>query len=155
MAENEGNKFEGPGGMDAKKSGLPDSKVDSALKELGIKFKDKKLLLEYYDKLDAVFIADAMLASHGGMVLDLNSLPNAPIPFKDIFIMWLIEINMPRIESGQPPIITYDLISRCPLWKIIRPPLKRLTMTREGLFSKTKTPANIGKKSKMGSINKR
>jgi hypothetical protein len=122
MAENEGNKFEGPGGMDAKKSGLPDSKVDSALKELGIKFKDKKLL---------------------------------PIPFKDIFIMWLIEINMPRIESGQPPIITYDLISRCPLWKIIRPPLKRLTMTREGLFSKTKTPANIGKKSKMGSINKR
>lgn len=155
MDETDGTRLSGPGGMDANKTGRPTTKLDQTLKELGIKFKDKSLLEQYYKQLSAVFITDAMMASHAGMVLDLNSLPNDPIPFKEAFIKWLIEVNMPRLESGQQPVITYEVIMKCPLWRLVRPPLKRLEMTQEGLFSQPKVHGLIGRRTKIGSINKK
>lgn len=128
---------------------------DKALLSMGIQFRDKNLIEEYYRKLNGIFITEVLTSSHAGMILDVGSLPEKPYPFKEIFIKWLIEINLPRIESGNHPIISYEVIMRCPLWRVISPPLKRMTLTKEGMFGKPSIQGTIGKSAKIGSINKR
>jgi hypothetical protein len=92
--------------------------------------------------------------SMGGWMLDLGSLPTRPYPFRELFIRWLISINKDRIASGQPVIVTYSIILKCPLWKIVKCPIKRITKTKEGLFNKpTPSQSTIGTKGTKSTIN--
>ena len=91
-----------------------------------------------------------------GFILDLDSLPIAPIPFKEFFIRWLVSVNKDRIENNQPIIITTGIVLACPIWKAIKCPLKRITLTKESMFNKPKPPKGlIGSKQSIGSFNRR
>lgn len=94
-----------------------------------------------------------------GWILDLNSLPTKPFQFKELFIRWLISINRQRIEKGLEIIVTYQIIRMCPLWNIVKCPIKRITLTKESLFNKPSIGSNgttgtIGTVGTIGSINK-
>jgi hypothetical protein len=90
-----------------------------------------------------------------GLILDLDSLPNHPIPFKEFFIRWLISIQRDRIERGAGVIVTKEIVLACPLWKVVKCPLKRIKLTKEALFNRpTPSKKSIGTKGTQGSINK-
>lgn len=93
--------------------------------------------------------------STSGLILDLDSLPLQPFPFKELFIRWLISINKKRIKDGAGIIVTREIVLKCPLWRIVKCPLKKITMTKESMFNKPKgTTGTIGTKGTIGSINK-
>lgn len=89
--------------------------------------------------------------SKSGLFLDLDSLPIKPYPFKELFIRWLISINKQRIQSGEQVIINMKIIMLCPLWKIIKCPIKKIELTKENMFNK---PIPTSKTKIQGSINK-
>ena len=82
-------------------------------------------------------------------ILDLNALdPNMRI----IFVKWILGVNKSRIQKGLKPIITLDLIKRCPLWQFINIPYKNLDLTKEAfnsskrnkaIFNRSNTKRNI------------
>lgn len=98
-----------------------------------------------------------ILASLGqpmaGFVLDLDALPVRPVDLKAAVIMWLVKINLDRIKAGLDPIITYDLVMKCPVWQIVKPPITRVELTKDQLFNQpsTKPQPSIGTKSTLGS----
>ena len=71
-----------------------------------------------------------------GYILDLDALPVSPLPFKDLFIRWLVSVNQQRIQNSQPVLCTYELVMRCPLWRVVACPIRKLTLTKEGMFNK-------------------
>lgn len=124
-----------------------------------------------FDELREKWITEAYEAQKGilllsvndqlstrGFILDLNSLPLKPYPFKELFIRWLIVINKNRILSGHAIIVTRELIMKCPIWKIVKCPIIKITLTKEKLFNKpTTSTARVGTISTsgpVGSINK-
>ena len=85
--------------------------------------------------------------SNQGYFLDLDSLPIHPIPFKELFIRWLIAINKDRISNNQPVIVTYGIVLNCPLWRAIKCPIKKVSLTKESMFNKPTPPkGTIGTK---------
>lgn len=74
-----------------------------------------------------------------GIVLDLEALPSDPFPLKTIFLRWLVSVNRERIANLQEPVVTYELIMKCPLWKIVPAPLRRIAVNSGGLNSTVKT----------------
>jgi len=114
-------------------------------------------ITELYKSYSALLLPsiDKQLST-AGLILDLNSLPTYPYPFKELFIRWLISINRQRVERGAPIIITKEIVLKCPIWKIVKCPLKRVKLTKERMFNKPiATVGSIGSKPTMGSINKR
>ena len=96
-----------------------------------------------------------------GLYLDLDSLPLKPLPFKEYFIRWLIAVNKQRLEKGLEIVITYDLVMKCPIWQLVKCPIKSVKLTKEGMFNKpsstkgtTGTFGTIGTIGTIGSINK-
>jgi hypothetical protein len=99
--------------------------------------------------------------SKQGVYLDLDSLPLKPIPFKELFIRWLILINKDRILRNEGVFISKGIILNCPLWRAIKCPLKSIKLTKESMFNKPKAPTGtsgtvgtIGTNKTIGSINK-
>jgi hypothetical protein len=89
-----------------------------------------------------------------GLILDLDSLPIRPIPFKELFIRWLISINKDRLKQGLPIFINQQIVRMCPLWGMIKCPLKKIELTKEGMFNKpTKTFKTIGSRPPARTIN--
>ena len=76
--------------------------------------------------------------STSGLILDLDSLPVHPVPFKELFIRWLISINKKRIAQGEQVFVSRESVLSCPLWRLIKCPLKSLKLTKEGMFNKPK-----------------
>lgn len=74
-----------------------------------------------------------------GIILDLEALPSEPYPLKTIFLAWLMSVNRERIANLQEPIVTYELVMRCPLWKVVPAPLRRVSLTTQGLNVPVKT----------------
>jgi len=92
--------------------------------------------------------------SISGLILDLDSLPTRPFPFKELFIRWLISINKERISQGLPVFVNQAIIRMCPLWNVIKCPLKKIKLTKEGMFNKpAKSVQTIGSKGPARSIN--
>jgi len=123
------------------------------LQALGIALKTSTAIERAYDELKVL----AMLPVNGMklMVLDLDSLPTKPFPFKEVFIRWALTVQESRILFGEDPIFPYELVKRCPLWRITPMPIKTLKLTKEGLFNKPKTPViKIGQQQPFSSINK-
>ena len=111
--------------------------MNDDLKKLGISFSNPALVEEYYARLAGIFVT-GLNEPKNGLILDLNSLPVAPFDFKMAVIKWLISVNLPRLEQGLEPILDFHLIRQCPVWRIIKIPLRRVQLTKEGLFNKPK-----------------
>lgn len=124
------------------------------LEDLGIKLLEPMLVEHYYKDMRAIFVHDLGKAEDQGLILDLDALPSKPPGIKEAVVRWLIAVNLTRLKGGDEPIVTLKLVLQCPVWKIVKPPLKRLTLTKEKLFNKP-TVKTIGKKSTPGSINKK
>ena len=124
-----------------------------------------------FDDLQAVWITELYKSYKGilipsmknqlstsGLFLDLDSLPLKPYPFKELFIRWLIFINKDRIKYNQPIFINAAIIHTCPLWRIVKCPIKKITLTKEGLFGKPTSPVGsigtIGTNKTIGTFNK-
>lgn len=124
------------------------------LEELGVTLLEPMLVEHFYTNMRAVFVHDLGKPDDSGMILDLDALPTKPPGLKEAVIKWLISVNLTRLKGGEDPIITLQLVLKCPVWKIVRPPLKRIKLTKEALFNKP-TVKTIGQKAKPGSINKK
>ena len=119
-------------------------------------------ITEMYKSYSAILVPSiSKQLSLTGMMLDLDSLPTFPYPFKELFIRWLISINKDRLEKGLSVIVTRQIIFACPLWKVIKCPLKAIKLTKEGMFkgsigsvSTKKTVGTVGTTGTIGSINK-
>lgn len=92
------------------------------LKAYGIALRNTHIVSQSYEHLKGITILP--MVGNTFMVLDLDSLPREPIPFKEVILRWLLECNEGRIRTGQEPIFTYALVLSCPLWKFIKPPLR-------------------------------
>ena len=90
-------------------------------------------LAAYYNSYKALLVAGLEGIGRNGIMLDLELLPGEPYHFKKLFLMWLMAVNKPRIENGEQPIVTFELVMQCPLWKFIAPPFRRISMTRDGI----------------------
>jgi hypothetical protein len=121
-----------------------------------------------FDELKEVWITDLYKSYKGillpsikkqlsmsSLFLDLNSLPTKPYPFKELFIRWLISINKQRISRNEPIIVNKAIVLMCPLWRIVKCPLIKMELTKDGMFNKPKVvTGTIGTKSSVGTINK-
>lgn len=128
--------------------------MTNQLEDLGIQFLEPLLVEHYYKDFRGVFVHDLGKAEDRGMFLDLDSLPSKPPGIKEAVIKWLIAVNLTRLRSGDEPIITLQLVLKCPVWKIISPPLRRIKLTKESMFNKPNIKT-LGKKANPGSINKK
>lgn len=96
-----------------------------------------EIITELYKEYKGIFLTSTTeQLTLAGYVLDLNSLPTHPIPFKELFIRWLISVNRQRIENGQGVFVSRELVLRCPLWRVIACPIKKLTLTQEQMFNR-------------------
>ena len=117
-------------------------------------------ILEAYKSYKGVLIPSiSSQLSTQGYYLDLDSLPLKPLSFKDIFLRWLIFVNKARIQKGLEVVATRELVLQCPVWKLVKCPIKSLKLTKEGMFNKpsrttTSTVGTIGTVGTVGSINK-
>ena len=82
--------------------------------------------------------------------VDLNVLPIEPVNLRSAFIKWLIKVNEPRLRSGQDLMITYEIVKRCPLWKITPMPFRALSLNRRALNKPVGTIGSIASKSGYG-----
>jgi len=93
-----------------------------------------------------------------GLFLDLDSLPNHPFHFKELFIRWLISVNKDRLLRGEGIFVNKQVVMACPLWKIVKCPLKRIKLTKEAMFnrptSSVGTMGTLGTKGAVGTFNK-
>lgn len=109
----------------------------NTLKTLGIAFKSTSLLEAAYNKYRGVALLP-LATSMRILVLDLDNLPTKPIPFKEVFLRWILQANETRMINDEEPIISYELARMCPIWKLIRMPVKSLQMTREKVMKPPK-----------------
>ena len=107
------------------------------LKALGIALKSTSLLEDAYQQFKALPLLP-LKTSMQLLVIDLNNLPTKPIPFKEVFIRWLLQINESRLINGDEPLLTYELAKRCPIWKLIKMPVKSVTMSRDRIMQAPK-----------------
>jgi hypothetical protein len=128
--------------------------MTNQLEDLGISILEPMLVEHFYTDQRAIFVHDLGKPDDRGLILDLDALPVKPPGIKEAVIRWLISVNLTRLRNGDEPIITLKLVLQCPVWKIVHPPLKRLTLTKEKLFNKPKV-VTLGKKTSVGSINKK
>lgn len=127
--------------------------MPNELNDLSLNITESMLVDHYYNSLKGLFIHNLSLPNKSGLVLDLDSLPAKPPGLKQAVIRWLISVNLTRIKNGEEPIITIEVVLKCPVWKIVSPPIRRIKLTKEDLLN-SPAPKTINKKSKMGSINK-
>lgn len=109
----------------------------NTLKTLGIVFKSTSLLEEAYSKYRGIALLP-LVTNMRVLVLDLDSLPLKPLPFKEVFLRWMMQVNETRMINEEEPIMSYELARMCPIWKLIKMPVKSLQMTREKVMKPPK-----------------
>ena len=90
------------------------------------------------------------ILSKNGNFLDLTQIPK---DYKDAFIRWMIFINKPRIDKGLKPAMDIQLALKCPIWKLIKPPLVSIKLTKEEMFKSRKPIKSIGTSPTLKNIN--
>lgn len=109
----------------------------TTLKALGIALKSTTLLEDAYQRLRGLPMIP-LKTNMQLLVIDLDNLPTKPLPFKEVFIKWMLQANESRLINGEEPILSYELAKMCPLWKLIRMPIRSLTMSREKMIKPPK-----------------
>jgi len=107
------------------------------LKTLGISFGSSSLLEEAYQKYRGLAMLP-LTTSMQVLILDLDNLPTKPLPFKEVFIRWLLQVNEGRLINEEEPLLTYNIAKMCPIWKIIKMPVKSAGMNKQGLIKPPK-----------------
>lgn len=110
-------------------------------------------LSRYYHDYEALLVPGLEDLGRTGIMLDLEALPTSPLPLKKIFLMWLMAVNRGRIDKLQQPIITYELVMQCPIWKYFAPPFRRISMTRDGILN-AQAAKSINQQGKARGINR-
>jgi hypothetical protein len=123
-----------------------------SLKALGIMLKSTSLLEAAYERYRAIPLLP-LTTNMQVLVLDLDNLPVKPIPFKEVFLRWMMQANEGRMINGEEPIMTYELARMCPIWKVISMPVKSLAMTRDKVMKPPKIQT-ARQQARPGSINK-
>lgn len=124
------------------------------LEDFGIKLFQPLLVENLYLSQRSIFIHNISKPNMEGLFLDLNALPTKPEGLKEAVIKWLISVNLNRIQNEEPPIITLEVVLKCPIWKIVKPPITKIGLTKEKLFNKP-LANSMTKSRSVGSINKR
>ena len=122
------------------------------LKTYGIMLKSTSLLEAAYEQYRAIPLLP-LSTNMQMLVLDLDNLPIKPIPFKEIFLRWMMQANEGRMINGEEPLMTYELARLCPIWKVIKMPIKSLAMTRDKVMKPPKIQT-VRQQAQPGSINK-
>jgi hypothetical protein len=124
------------------------------LTKYGLFLDQDEELQKYYSELRGIIVKLSLNPNISGMILDLNALPTDPLNLKEAVIKWIIQVNLPRLNRGEDPITTLELMLKCPVWKVIQPPLRRISLEQKKLLNR---PSNKNKSQKAapGSINKK
>lgn len=93
-----------------------------------------------YQNQRAVFL-HAFDKPINGYLLDLGALS---MELADVFLRWMTEINYERISHNEQPIMTLELAMKCPLWKVVDPPIRRISLTQEGMFNQPSVRGAFG-----------
>jgi hypothetical protein len=119
-----------------------------------IKLDQDEFITEFLTN-NRVILIPALKSSLNSMyMLSLDELPVQPVNFREILLRWIIFVNRKRIENGEEIIITYDIIKRCPIWKVLsKMPLKSIKLESKAMNRPVK-PVTVQKYKKVGSINK-
>lgn len=114
------------------------NEIDSkTLKTLGIALRSTSLLQEAYELYRGLPILP-LKTSMQLLVIDLDNLPVKPIPFKEVFIRWMLQANESRMINGEEPFMSYELAKMCPIWKLIKMPVRSVTMSRDRIMQAPK-----------------
>lgn len=122
------------------------------LKTLGIALKSTSLLEAAYEQYKALPVLP-LKTTMQLLVIDLNNLPTKPIAFKEVFIRWMLQANESRIMNGDEPLLTFELARMCPIWKLIKMPVKSVTMSRDKIMQAPKLKT-VRQQAQPKSINK-
>lgn len=109
----------------------------NTLKTLGIALKSTSLLEDAYSLYRGIALLP-LVTNMRILVLDLDNLPSKPIPFKEVFLRWMLQANENRMINDEEPIMSYELARMCPIWKLIKMPVKSLQMTRDKVLKPPK-----------------
>lgn len=115
-------------------------------------FQDQ-FISDYLQKNRVIIMPAVNKSLNSILAINLQQLPLQPVNFAEILIRWIIFVNKKRIENDQEIIITFEIIKRCPIWKVIQMPINSLKLTPESL-NKPIGPGIMRKTSRIGSINK-
>lgn len=63
-------------------------------------------------------------------LIDISQLD---VQMRDVLMKWLLGVNRPRLQQGLPPMITFELVKRCPIWQFINIPYRDVALTKEAL----------------------
>lgn len=107
------------------------------LKELGIALRASDLLESAYNSYRMLPMLP-LKTTMQLLVVDLDNLPTKPIPFKEVFLKWMLQANEGRIMNGDEPLMTFELARMCPIWKIIKMPVRSVTMSRDRIMQAPK-----------------
>ncbi len=122
---------------------------------LEIQFDTDRFVNDYLARNTKVVIP---YINHEAMTIygvDLTALPTEPIDFRTAFVKWLIKINEPRLRVGKDLLITYDIVRRCPLWKVVPMPFRPISLTPEAVSEAVGKPAVLGSAAPRGTIKNR
>ena len=117
---------------------------------LAIQWDKDAFVNEYLQKNTKVLIP---FINHESMTIfgvDLTVLPTKPVDYRAAFIKWLIKVNEPRLRAGNDLLITYDIVKRCPLWRMIPMPFRSLELTKVALRKPVGPKGTISTKSSYG-----
>ncbi len=96
-------------------------------------FDSNSFLQEFLSNNRALVLSELDLELKTFSMIDLDSLPRQPIDFREILMRWVIAVNSKRLENGDNPIITFDIIKRCPIWKDFPLKLRKMPLNRQAI----------------------
>ena len=80
--------------------------------------------------------------NHSVMQIGVIDLTMLDPTIRIVFIKWILSVNKSRIQKGLKPVITLELIKRCPLWQFINIPYRNIDLNKE-TFNSPKRPRSI------------
>lgn len=123
--------------------------MTAAFNNITLLFDSNAYLQDYLKENRAMILSELDFEVNTFSIIDLDALPTTPVDFKEVLLRWLIAVNKPRIDNGENPIVTFDLIKLCPIWKIVPLKVRKIPLNRSSINkAKPITPT----RTKMSSI---
>ena len=110
-----------------------ETRVTATYNNITLLFDSNEFLKEFLVENRALILSELDSEMKNFSMIDLDKLPREPVDFKEVLMRWLIAVNRPRLENGENMIMTFDLIKKCPIWRTIPLPLRKLPLQREAI----------------------